>query len=59
MVLSNAADLTVIVTGNYPETNHVNSAETSKLVIGEEATLSWSPLPVSKSNILSDYSHSF
>merc|ERR1711892_1514302 len=38
-------DASVIVTGNYPETNNVNMAESSKLVVGDEGTLVWSSLP--------------
>ena len=45
-VMADAAGLSVIVTGNYPETPAVNSAETNKLVVGEDGTFTWSSLPV-------------
>jgi len=45
VVMADASGLSVIVTGNYPETNNVNSAEASKLVVGEDGTFSWSSLP--------------
>jgi len=45
VVVGDRAGLSVVVTGNYPETNQVNMAETNKLTLEEDGSMAWSSLP--------------
>ena len=46
VVMGDIAGVSVVVTGNYPETNQVNMAETSELSLEENGSMAWSSLPV-------------